>query len=142
MPQVNFVPVSPRCSRMTHSNGVCGSASMVCRVPFTFRSNAIIYLPGIPNSSRCATLLKDSRFPNRCVVISGRCEAVSLLCCDDFAYERYINGVKTNDDSSQRRLCRYCCLSSNQISKHSTLATIRCLVGVVTREERHGIQRI
>src|SRR5574339_389565 len=38
---------------MTHSKGVSGSASMVCRVPFTFRSNAIPCLLWIsPNCSR------------------------------------------------------------------------------------------
>src|SRR5688572_7845820 len=41
MPQLNLVPVSPTWSRITHRSGVCGSASTVCRVPFTFSSNAI-----------------------------------------------------------------------------------------------------
>src|SRR6267143_5114294 len=33
-PQPNFVPVSPNCSRRTHSSGVAGSTSMVLLSPF------------------------------------------------------------------------------------------------------------
>src|SRR5438270_9050617 len=33
MPQPYFVPVSPTCSRMTHSNGVVGSTSTLCDFP-------------------------------------------------------------------------------------------------------------
>src|ERR1035438_9484570 len=35
MPHPYFVPVSPSCSRMTHSSGVEGSTSRLTRLPFT-----------------------------------------------------------------------------------------------------------
>src|SRR5580692_9984150 len=35
MPQPYLVPVSPSCSRITHSNGVDGSTSRSTRLPFT-----------------------------------------------------------------------------------------------------------
>lgn len=34
-PQPNFVPVSPKVSRRTHSNGVSGETSTECCWPFT-----------------------------------------------------------------------------------------------------------
>jgi hypothetical protein len=35
MPQENFVPVSFKVSRNTHSSGVSGSTSTVCMIPLT-----------------------------------------------------------------------------------------------------------
>src|SRR5690606_34624588 len=51
MPQPYLVPVSPMLSRRTHSNGVSGSMSTVCAVPFTFRVKLIVP-PGDLNISR------------------------------------------------------------------------------------------
>src|SRR5207302_5876621 len=37
-PQPNFVPVNPRLSRMSQSNGVSSSASTTCLAPLTVKS--------------------------------------------------------------------------------------------------------
>src|SRR4030095_4797219 len=41
MPQPNLVPVSPRVSRSTHSNGICGATSTFCRCPLTVKVTAM-----------------------------------------------------------------------------------------------------
>src|SRR5687767_8153573 len=38
MPHPYFVPVRPTCSRITHSNGVVGSTSMLCDCPLMVRA--------------------------------------------------------------------------------------------------------
>src|SRR5215510_1817571 len=45
-PQPNFVPVSFRCSRSTHSSGVSGSAATLTAVPLTVNPIAMRSLPG------------------------------------------------------------------------------------------------
>src|SRR5262245_27059198 len=41
MPQPNLVPVSPSVSRRTHSSGICGVTSTLCRFPFNVKSIGI-----------------------------------------------------------------------------------------------------
>ena len=53
MPQLNLVPVSPTWSRMTHSSGVCGSASTRCTFPLTVRSNAMRAVLRVAHCSQC-----------------------------------------------------------------------------------------
>src|SRR5204863_2123232 len=46
-PQPNFVPVSCKVSRRTHSSGVSGETSTVFATPFTFKAN--VGMRGPPN---------------------------------------------------------------------------------------------
>ena len=45
VPQPNFVPVSLSCSRITHSSGVAGGASLDAGRPFTTKFVAIVFPP-------------------------------------------------------------------------------------------------
>src|SRR5437016_9805992 len=44
-PQPNLVPVIPSVSRKTHSNGICGETSTLCRFPLRVNSMAGIWIP-------------------------------------------------------------------------------------------------
>src|SRR5262249_18933696 len=68
MPQLNFVPVRPTSSRITHSNGVCEAALIVCRLPFTVRSKGM-GLESIPSS----------RQEGRCFVCKSSHECAALV---------------------------------------------------------------
>src|SRR5438105_13231498 len=53
-PQPNLVPVMPSVSRKTHSNGICGETSTLCRFPLRVNSMAGIWIP--PQEFRKYTL--------------------------------------------------------------------------------------
>ena len=75
MPQPNLVPVSLRCSRITHSNGVSGSTATFTAWPLIIKAVMLIFLDAFPQEIRVACI-------DRCTV-GGRAMTGSCLCHRD-----------------------------------------------------------
>src|SRR5215470_11715933 len=63
-PHPNLVPVKPNVSRSTHSNGICGETSTLCRFPL--RVNSMDGIGILLNNSRQYTEFRDRhRIPGK-----------------------------------------------------------------------------
>src|SRR5258707_14194265 len=90
MPQPYFVPVSPTCSRITHSSGVVGSTSMLCDCPLMVSATMFSFSRS-PIGESFSAGARDGLFRRN---FCKRALAESLAVSTHVKHRNSVNGIR------------------------------------------------